>query len=127
MAGGLFAPGSRYRKAAGVVAVLWTIGIFVACLWPGRELPHSNIPFIDKWTHFVLFGVFAFLWLCVYPAARLWVMVLVSLALGILVEALQMWFVSLGRSGEVMDAVADGVGGVIGAALFWLGRRRIAV
>ncbi len=122
MSGGLFAPDSRYRKAALIGAVIWTIGIFVACLWPGRELPHSNIPFIDKWTHFVLFGVFALLWLCAYPAAKVAPVVLAGLGLGIFVELLQMWFSSLGRSGDVMDAVADGVGSVLGGILFRLGR-----
>ncbi len=123
MPSGIFTTLSRYRKAARVAAILWTIGIFAGCLWPGSELPHSDIPFIDKWTHFVMFGGFAFLWLCAYPAARLWVMVLISLGLGIFVEVLQMVFASLGRSGDVMDALADGVGGLLGTALFWVGGR----
>lgn len=126
MAGGLFTPASRYRKAALILAVLWTIGIFVACLWPGKELPHTDIPFADKWTHFVLFGAFAFSWLCAYPSGKLkpllWV-VAISIALGWLVECLQGWLPSLGRSKDTMDAVADGVGGVLGALLFWVGAK----
>ena len=58
------------RKVARAAAWIWTAGIFIACLWPGKELPHSNIPFIDKWTHFVLFGVFSVLWLWAWPARK---------------------------------------------------------
>ena len=110
------------RKAALAAALAWTAGIFVACLWPGKELPHSDIPFIDKWTHFILFGVFALLWLITYPSrrfARLLAIFILATALGILVECLQMALPALGRSGEVMDAVADAVGGAIGAGAYY--------
>jgi VanZ family protein len=124
MLGDLFTPASRFRKTALILAIIWTVGIFVACLWPGKELPHSDIPLIDKWTHFILFGVFAFLWLCAYPSgstsSTIWI-ILVSAALGWLVECLQGWLPQLGRSKDNMDAVADGVGGVLGALIFWIG------
>lgn len=126
MSRGLFAPDSRYRRPARWAAILWTIAIFVACLWPGHELPHSDIPFIDKWTHFVMFGVFSFLWLAAYPSGRLreisryfWF----SWIIGSIVEAAQIVFVRLGRSGDIVDAVADAVGGLLGATLFILGAK----
>ena len=123
---GLFTPASPFRKAALVLAIIWTIGIFVACLWPGDELPKSDIPLIDKWTHFVLFGAFAILWLCAFPygTARsyLWTF-LIGAALGWLVECLQGWLPQLGRSKDTMDALADGVGGALGIFLFWIGAR----
>ena len=122
----LFTSSSRFRRTALALAIAWTVGIFVACLWPGKELPHSNIPLIDKWTHFVLFGIFAFLWLCAYPtgntASFLWV-ILISIALGWLVECLQGWLPQLGRSKDDMDAVADGIGGILGAFIFGVGVR----
>ena len=124
---GLFTPASPYKKIATVLAVLWTIGIFVACLWPGKELPKSDIPFIDKWTHFILFGVFAFLWLCAYPNGRIatliWIIV-ISAALGWFVECLQGWFPDLGRTKDTMDAIADGVGGILGTLIFLIGMKR---
>ena len=122
----VFTEGSPYRKAALAAACLWTLGIFAACLWPGRELPHSDIPFIDKWTHFILFGVFSFLWLCVYPSrrfSRLLLIGVIAAALGILIEYLQGWLPQLGRSKDAMDALADAIGGVLGAGLFWCGVR----
>jgi VanZ family protein len=124
MLGGLFTPASRFRKTALILAIVWTIGIFIACLWPGKELPHSDIPFVDKWTHFILFGAFAFLWLCAFPSGTirtLFLIILVSAALGWLVECLQGWLPQLGRSKDNMDAVADGVGGILGTLVFRMG------
>src|ERR1051325_2897271 len=92
------------RNVARAAAWIWTAGIFIACLWPGKELPHFNIPFIDKGTHFVLFGVFSGLWLWAWPArkaSRYLLIPVFAAFVGILVEVLQMVFTSLGRSGEV--------------------------
>lgn len=114
------------RRVARAAAWIWTAGIFIACLWPGKELPHSNLPFIDKWTHFVLFGMFSVLWLRAWPArkaSRYLLIPVLATFVGILVEVLQMVFTSLGRSGEVMDAVADAVGGVLGAAIWAIANR----
>jgi VanZ family protein len=97
----------------------------VLCLWPGKELPKSDIPFIDKWTHFILFGVFSFLWLCAYPGRGLKTIlyiILISAALGWLVECMQGWFPDLGRSKDNMDAVADAIGGILGALLYRSGQ-----
>jgi VanZ family protein len=126
MFAGLFTPASAFRRVALVLAILWTLGIFVACLWPGKELPHSDIPFVDKWTHFVLFGIFAFLWLCALPSGTttsLIYIVVITALLGWLVECLQGWLPRLGRSKDNLDAVADGIGGVLGALFFWIGAR----
>jgi len=101
--------------------MLWTLLIFIGCLTPGKELPHVDIAFIDKWTHFVLFGVFSFLWLCAYPNISkrlLFVLLFVSVGLGAFVELLQGFFTSLGRSAELMDAVADSIGALLGIIIF---------
>ncbi len=107
--------------------MLWTLFIFIGCLYPARELPEVDVPFFDKWTHFVLFGVFSFLWLWARIPAGPWryVMVfVVAVLLGITIEALQAVFISLGRSAEMMDAAADAVGAALGAAIFYLIARR---
>jgi len=106
-------------------AVLWTAAIFVVCLWPGKELPHSDIPFVDKWTHFVLFGVFSALWLRAYPPqphtgiSQFRRITFLAIGLGCLVEGLQSALPSLGRSGDFLDALADALGGVLGSTAFW--------
>jgi VanZ family protein len=124
---GLFSPASRFRKVFFVLALLWTLGIFVACLWPGNELPETDVPFADKWTHVVLFGVFTFLWLGAFPGVKVQGLLMVfaiGVALGWLVECLQGWLPQLGRSKDLRDAVADALGAALGTLSFGLGRWR---
>ncbi|MBS1615253.1 MAG: VanZ family protein [Bacteroidetes bacterium] len=125
----LFVTASPYRKLFLWLALIWTLGIFIACLWPGNELPKTDVPFMDKWTHLVLFGVFAFVWLCAFPGRKpgfLLLVFLISVALGWLVECLQGWLPQLGRSKDVEDALANAIGGALGALLFRLGQWRCA-
>ena len=119
----IFTDQSNYKKQARLAAILWTLLIFIACLWPGKELPHSNIPLIDKWVHFIIFGGFSFLWLCAYPGINfknLFIVFAAGCVLGYLVEVLQGTFPELGRSMDMMDAVADGIGSLLGTLFFRL-------
>lgn len=105
------------------MAWLWTLLIFIACLTPSAEIPKVDIPLIDKWTHCVLFGIFSFLWLCAKPRLTTkWVisLLIISIGFGAFVEIVQGVATFLGRSAELMDAVADGLGGIIGVGLFCL-------
>lgn len=75
----------------------------------------------DKWVHFVMFGLFAFLWLCAYPSHSISFLLLIfgiSVATGWFVEFLQGSFPSLGRNRDMMDVVADGIGGFLGTLIF---------
>ena len=117
----LFSTDSPYTRQARFLAMLWTLLIFIACLTPGKDIPKVDVPLIDKWVHLVLFGGFTFLWLCARPQislSRLLILFLISVAFGALIELLQGWFTSLGRSMELMDAVADSIGGLLGIGVF---------
>lgn len=117
----IFNPDSPYKTKARYAAWLWTLLLFIGCLTPGKQIPRVSIPFIDKWTHFVMFGVFSFLWLCARPERtprRLTALFFSSVFVGALIEVLQGTITSLGRSMELMDGVADAVGGAIGIGLF---------
>ncbi|MFI5196242.1 MAG: VanZ family protein [Chitinophagales bacterium] len=119
----IFTPGSPYKKQARFLAILWTLLIFIGCFYPGKELPKVDVPFIDKWVHLVLFGGFTFLWLCARPiinAKSVIILFLISVALGSFIEIIQGILTFLGRSMELMDAVADGVGGLLGIGVFCL-------
>ena len=111
---------SRWVRPA---AILWTFLILAACFIPGSEIPDLRVPLIDKWVHFILFGVFAFLWLCVYPsrsAARLLTVFLIAAAFGYGVELLQGALRPLlGRSYSGGDALADAIGGANGVGAFY--------
>lgn len=118
----LFTSASPHKKRARWLAIAWTLLIFILCLLPGNELPKVNVPFIDKWAHVVLFAGFSFLWLCAAPTARLanlFILLLISVFVGWLVEYIQGAFVP-GRYQDDMDTLADAVGGLAGILLFVL-------
>lgn len=119
----IFTKASSFKKQARLAATLWTLLIFIACLWPGKELPHSDIPLIDKWVHFVMFGGFSLLWLCAFPSVRFRQLAMVFAAgciAGYLVEILQGALPALGRSKDNLDIVADGIGSLLGVLAFYL-------
>ncbi len=122
----IFLPHSPYSSQARFIAFIWTLLIFIGCLFPSRQLPHVAVPFIDKWTHFVMFGIFTFLWLCAKPTytAVYVVRVLVAgILLGCAIEVLQGTLTTLGRSMELLDAIADAVGALLGIAVYMSGRK----
>ena len=117
----IFLSTSPYKKQARFIAILWTLLIFIGCFTPGKDLPKVDAPFIDKWVHLVLFGGFAFFWLCARPVVKLsWLFIvfIIGVALGASIELLQGALPSLGRACEFMDAVADSVGTLLGIGLF---------
>lgn len=110
-------------------AVLWTLLILGACLIPGREVPNIHIPMMDKWVHFVIFAGFSFLWLCTFSTINFAKMILVfvlSVLLGYCVELLQDSGITVGRSFERDDIIADGIGGFLGVVLFYFLHKRFA-
>ena len=119
----IFFSNSPYKNKARSLAIVWTLLIFFACFIPGKELPNVSIPLIDKWVHFILFGVFTFLWLCSAPTRKpAWLILLFILCVfvGWLVEYVQGHY-TVGRTQDNMDTLADSVGGFLGIILFvWL-------
>jgi VanZ family protein len=119
----IFSPDSPYKKQARFVAILWTLLILIGCFTPSKDIPQVNVPLIDKWVHLVLFGGFTFLWLCSsprYSAKSLIVLLLITVAFGASIELMQGLLTFLGRSMELLDAVADTIGGLMGMGLFCL-------
>jgi VanZ family protein len=110
------------RKRASVFAIIWTLIIFIACLIPGRDVPSVGFPGIDKWVHFVIFGGFSFLWLSTFKQTDLrkrTLIFLLAVAVGYIVELLQGSGITSGRSYDLMDVMADGIGGALGVVLFY--------
>jgi len=123
----LFTDNIVYKRRARFGAILWTLLIFILCFMPAREVPDVKIPLIDKWAHFILFGVFSFLWLLslrTVTVGRMAVVLIISIVLGWLVEYLQGALTFLGRSQDNIDTLADGIGGLLGMLVFYLLWRR---
>lgn len=109
------------RKILLALAIAWTILIFIGCSLPGKDLPPINVfDHFDKVVHLGFFIVFAFLWLAAGFSSRDkdWVLIIaLSFIYGFVLEYYQINFVP-GRSWDVWDGVADGVGGIIGCLVF---------
>ena len=110
-----------FKQPVAVAAVVWTLLIFLLCFLPAEDIPEVQVPFADKWVHLVLFGVFSFLWLSAVKRVTLPIFALVlaaSIVLGWLVEVIQGQLPSLHRSQDMMDTLADAVGGFLGVLCF---------
>lgn len=107
-----------YRFTTLIILAIW-----VLCLVPFfPETPLDDVPFIDKWTHFVMYGgLCAMAWLEYGRRSprqsRRWTFVwffLLPLVMGGLIEIVQATCTGGHRSGDVMDWAADAVGVVLG-------------
>lgn len=98
-----------------------TLGIFAATLYPSAGMPKLKIFSYDKAGHFIMFGVWSFLYGLVYAIRKnkkpgFWKVFLFGAFFGILIEILQD-VLPLNRSAELMDAVADMLGAGTAAVL----------
>ena len=97
--------------------------IWVLCLVPIPETPLSSISLIDKWTHFVMYGVLTLVLLWergkkpMKPMVSVWQLLLIAIVMGGLIELAQKYLTTC-RSGEWLDFVGDIIGVVIGALLY---------
>lgn len=110
----------KYPVSLFLIAAIWTV-----CLIPIPEMPLNDVPMMDKWTHFVMFGVLS---LCIiseyvyrHRKPKGWDVALVGMllpfAMGGMIELAQAYCTGGNRSGDVMDWLADGIGVLIGAAI----------
>ena len=110
----------KYPVSLFLIAAIWTV-----CLMPIPETPLNDVPMMDKWTHFVMFGVLS---LCIiseyvyrHRKPKGWDVALVGMllpfAMGGMIELAQAYCTGGNRSGDVMDWLADGIGVLIGAAI----------
>jgi len=117
----IFSYDSPYKRRARFLAILWTLLIFILCLLPADEIPQVHVPLADKWVHFIMFGVFAFLWLCTKPSRHISFLISIlalTVFTGWVIELLQGSLSSLGRSEDMLDVLADGIGGLLGIIIF---------
>ena len=106
----------KYPLSLVIIIVIW-----VVCLIPIPDTPLSGFNLIDKWTHFVMYGVFSFV-LCLECRNISWKTILLPILMGILVELAQNYLTTC-RSGELADGVANSIGVLLGNAVFWIYKR----
>lgn len=123
------------RRAA-PLALLWALAILVLTLMPSSGVPRwpwMAELHVDKFVHAFLFGVQGVLlglalanrgtWRS--PAHPFLLALLIAILYGAVIEVLQEGM-GAGRSGDVWDVVADGVGALLGYGfLRWWQRRKV--
>lgn len=109
----------RYAKPP---ALLWTLGILVACSIPGPSLPSVTLWEFDKVAHFALFFGFGALGLWAYPQRVGWVITL-GLAYAIGTEFYQ-GLLPWPRTPDPYDALANSIGLVVGVGvMYWVNQK----
>ncbi len=106
------------------VTLLFVAAIFTACLIPIPETPLSDVQFIDKWTHTVMYLALGIVFWTEYYRCRstmrgmrlFIVAVALPVLMGGLIEIMQATLTDC-RSGEWLDFAADAVGVLFGAAV----------
>jgi len=108
------------QKRAKSLTFLWTLLVFYLCLMPQRKIAHIPIFGIDKLVHVLFFGIFMFLLLFIMKPNKWIVSFLIATLFGCLIEGLQYYFTSLGRSGDWKDIIADALGAIIFGYLHYI-------
>jgi VanZ family protein len=96
-------------------ALIWSAFVFVVLMIPGNKLPNEKlipIPHFDKLVHFLLFGVFAYLWdlylrkreSFIKERKRALLILFIIFMYGLLLEYLQLF---IGRKFDVIDLISD--------------------
>ena len=115
-------------QRAHIPAVLWTIFIASSCLLPAaafRSFSFDTLIELDKLVHFTLYAVFILFWALAIRDITLkqkLLLLFVGIAYGILIEVLQS-SMSLGRSYDIGDIVANTTGCILGVLLITLTQR----
>jgi len=104
-----------------VLAIAWTILIFIGCSLPGKDIPPISVfDHFDKVVHFTFLFVFALFWIIALGIADIkgyLIIILICFAYGFFIEWYQINYVP-GRAWDVWDGMADGVGGIFGVLFF---------
>jgi VanZ family protein len=96
------------------LGIVMLVGIAIVCLIPQQSLPSVGLS--DKTEHFATFGLLTFWFGTIVVRRDLPWVALGVLLFGGLIEIAQS-AMGLGRSGDWMDLLADGIGVVLGSAL----------
>ena len=102
-----------------IVAVIYTLWLTAISLAPINGLDILSFKFADKIVHFFLYFFLTLVWLKAYPVFTRRVIILFAgvFLWGIAIEFIQENFI-LNRSGELLDALANSLGGISAIFLY---------
>lgn len=101
------------------------VAIWIICLIPIPETPLDDVPMIDKWTHFVMYGSLCSVIFIEYAYRHIKTNikrlaiggVLLPIIMGGLIELAQAYCTGGNRSGDWIDWIANSIGVMIGTAI----------
>ena len=105
------------------VSSLLVVSIWIICLLPIPEnVPLGDVPMMDKWTHFVMYGVLCTVVWWEYlrrhrqkNASKLFLLAfLAPIVMSGLIELAQAYLTGGNRSGDWLDFLANSIGVVLG-------------
>jgi len=107
------------------LSIVLIVVIWVVCMIPFPETPLDNISFIDKWTHFAMYGTLTFIIQLEYGRRRKTIDwrrfcvlgIVAPIIMGGLVELAQAYLTNGVRSGDWLDFVANSTGVAIGCLI----------
>ncbi|MET0281341.1 MAG: VanZ family protein [Steroidobacteraceae bacterium] len=111
----------RYRRAWMAIGIAMLLAITIVCLMPSKTLPETGMS--DKSEHALAFGAVAFWFGSIVMRYDVPWLALLLVGFGALIEVSQA-AMGWGRSGDVLDLLADSLGIAlgIGIAMTPLGR-----
>ena len=105
-------------------AIFWLVLILILCTIPSESLPKGQPN--DKISHLIFFAGFTFFWF--FQSSKYCLIILIAALYGIGIE---FWQGSLPesfhRSFDWYDALADGIGGIMGLIIYLLFNKLIAL
>lgn len=105
-------------------AIFWTVLIFILCTIPSENLPDDQPN--DKISHFIAFAGFTFFWY--FQSSKYILVILIAIIYGIAIEFWQgILPQNFHRSFDWYDALADGIGGMIGLFIYLIYSRLIII
>lgn len=98
-----------------VLSIVASILIIIAVLIPGSNIPDVEMIGVDKFVHIIMFASWAIALRFDWSLLKPWVVFVLGLLFSLLTEILQLF--AEGRSFDLYDMIADGVGLTLGLLL----------
>jgi VanZ family protein len=112
-----------------LIGIIYTLLITTVLLIPSTEIPRIKVSFIDKIAHVLIHGCLSLIWLwyrfsgdkCHISLKNVFVVLFICFSYGVVIEVAQ-HLLTLTRSFDIFDIVANGLGSLLGLLSYWIFR-----